>query len=201
MSPSSRAPARTDDEWVAAVQAGDAAALGDLRALLVQALRPTLVRLAPAQADALGEDVAQDALVRIHASAGTFRGEARFTTWAVRVAVRLAYTELRRKRWRDVSLADLLASGTPLPDTAAASDAPVLDAERVRIVRTLIAETLTARQQTALEAVMAGMGLEEVAVRMGTNRNALYKLLHDARMRLKVALAARGLGPDDLLPE
>ena len=147
------------------------------------------------------EDVVQETFVRVVQNAAEFKHEARFTTWAVRVAVRLAYTELRRQRWRDVSLDELLASGTPIPDTAAAADAPVLDAERVRIVRALIAETLTARQQTALEAVVAGMELEEVAVRMGTNRNALYKLLHDARMRLKAALAARGLGPDDLLPE
>lgn len=33
--------------------------------------------------------------------------------------------------------------------------------------------------------MQGGMPLQEVAVRMGTNRNALYKLLHDARQRLQ----------------
>ena len=42
------------------------------------------------------------------------------------------------------------------------------------------------------------MPLEEVARHMGTNRNALYKLLHDARLRLKHALAAQGLSPEDV---
>jgi len=48
-------------------------------------------------------------------------------------------------------------------------------------------------------AVIGGMPLEEVARRMGTNRNALYKLLHDARQRLKKRMLARGLSPQSVL--
>ena len=203
--PPRRSPERTDAEWVAAVRAGDASALADLRGHLVAALRPTLARLVPAQAEAFGEDVAQDALVRIHASVASYRGDARFTTWAVAVAVRLAFTELRRLRWRDVSLDDLLArapDGVGGVSNAPAPDAGVQEADRLRLLRALIDETLTERQRTALDAVLVhGMALEQVAVRMGTNRNALYKLLHDARLRLRHALEARGLGPDDLLPD
>ena len=43
------------------------------------------------------------------------------------------------------------------------------------------------------------MPLEEVARRMGTNRNALYKLLHDARQRLKKRMMAEGLSPQEVL--
>jgi RNA polymerase sigma-70 factor (ECF subfamily) len=41
--------------------------------------------------------------------------------------------------------------------------------------------------------------MDEVAQQLGTNRNALYKLLHDARLRLQKRLAAEGLSPKDLL--
>jgi RNA polymerase sigma-70 factor (ECF subfamily) len=34
---------------------------------------------------------------------------------------------------------------------------------------------------------------------MGTNRNALYKLLHDARQRMKARLEEEGLSPEDVL--
>jgi hypothetical protein len=34
---------------------------------------------------------------------------------------------------------------------------------------------------------------------MGTNRNALYKLMHDTRLRLKRRLAQEGLTPEDVL--
>ena len=194
---------RTDAEWIAAVRAHDAAALSDLRLVLLQALRPTLRRLAPAQAEALGEDLAQEALVRITGAVNTFRGEARFTTWAAKVAVRLAFSELRRHKWRDVSLDGLLAAApNAAPDAAPLPDAALEEADGVRLVRALVAEVLTERQRTALEAhVIHGMPLEVVADRMDTNRNALYKLLFDARARLKAALDSRGLAPDDLFPD
>ena len=41
-----------------------------------------------------------------------------------------------------------------------------------------------------------GVPLEVVAERMGTNRNALYKLLHDARRKLRTQLEAQGLSLD-----
>ena len=64
----------------------------------------------------------------------------------------------------------------------------------------IIAEELTDRQRTAMMAVMqGGMPLQEVAQRMGTNRNALYKLLHDARQRLQKRMLQEGMTPQELL--
>jgi RNA polymerase sigma-70 factor (ECF subfamily) len=65
--------------------------------------------------------------------------------------------------------------------------------------RRFIDEELTDRQRTALLAALGGMPLEAVADRMGTNRNALYKLLHDARKRLKRRMLAEMLSPQDVL--
>lgn len=201
-----RLTTRTNAEWTASLRARDGDGIADLRVVLVEALRPVLRRKAPAQAVALAEDFAQDALLHILDRLDTFRGEARFTTWAAKVAVRLALSELRRLRWKDVSLDDLLDDRPDSPATAEpdapSPEAATMTAERVALVRELIAEVLTDRQRTAIEAVMLhGMPLEEVARRMDTNRNALYKLLHDARQRLKQALEARGFSPDDLLDD
>jgi len=67
-------------------------------------------------------------------------------------------------------------------------------------LRRIIATELTDRQRQALVAArFHGMPLEEVARRMGTNRNALYKLLHDARQRLKKRMMAEGLSPQAVL--
>jgi RNA polymerase sigma-70 factor (ECF subfamily) len=64
----------------------------------------------------------------------------------------------------------------------------------------IIATELTDKQRQALVAArIHGMPLEEVARRMGTNRNALYKLLHDARQRLKKRMMDEGLSPQDVL--
>ena len=47
--------------------------------------------------------------------------------------------------------------------------------------------------------MQGGMPLQEAAQRMGTNRNALYKLLHDARQRLQKRMLREGLTPDEVL--
>jgi len=67
-------------------------------------------------------------------------------------------------------------------------------------VRQAIENDLTDRQRRAMQAVvLEGMPLEEVAKRMDSTRNALYKLMHDARRRLKRTLEQRGIDPADIL--
>jgi RNA polymerase sigma-70 factor (ECF subfamily) len=64
----------------------------------------------------------------------------------------------------------------------------------------MIDEVLTDRQREAVVAViLEGMPIAEVARRMGTNQNALYKLLYDARKKLKLRMEAGGLSPQDVL--
>ncbi len=186
---------------MAGCRSGDAQTLTDLRALLVRALRAALAGRVP-EPDALAEDFAQDALLSILTHMDSFRGEARFTTWAAKVAVRHATGQLRRHRWADVSLDALQARGTPpvMPDAADVADAMLEQAEAVAIVRRLVATVLTDRQRTAIEAELVhGVAPDVVAEWMGTNRNALYKLYFDARVRLRQALADEGLSADDLL--
>jgi RNA polymerase sigma-70 factor (ECF subfamily) len=91
------------------------------------------------------------------------------------------------------------------PEESAAAD-PQLDPERAATqtmvmaeFRRFIDEELTERQRTAFLAALGGMPLEAVADRMNTNRNALYKLLHDARKRLKKRMSAEMLSPQDVL--
>ncbi len=70
----------------------------------------------------------------------------------------------------------------------------------VATVRRFVDEELTDKQREAIVAVMfEGMPLEEAARRMGTNRGALYKLMHDARRRLKKRMEAEGLSAQDVL--
>ncbi len=85
------------------------------------------------------------------------------------------------------------------------SSSPEREAAREMMIETLrgfIAEELTQRQRKAMISVMfEGMPLEEAARRMQTNRNALYKLLHDARKKLKKRIEAEGLSPQEVLKE
>lgn len=199
---------RSNADWLEALAAAgpeQAAALADLRQVIVAGL-PYAVQRPAAQAEAdfnaFAEDVAQDTLVRVLAHLGTFAGRSRFTTWVLKIAVRVAFTELRRRRWKDVSLDQLEADATAgqiMADPQAGPERAAEQASVAALVSRMLAEELTERQRQAMTAVMQGMPLEEVARRLGTERNALYKLLHDARLRLKGRLEREGLSAGEVL--
>ncbi|MBI3960607.1 MAG: sigma-70 family RNA polymerase sigma factor [Chloroflexi bacterium] len=197
---------RTNLEWCVGLTSAQAdAAIADLRLILLRGLRYALANHGVTEPDL--EDFVQDALLKVLCELASFRGEARFTTWAQKVAVRVALTELRRRRWRDISLQDLLAGHEESDFTPALLTDQSPDPGRVAVrgmmmdtIQRIIAEDLTDRQRQAMLAVMqGGMPLQEVAVRMGSNRNALYKLLHDARKRLQKRMLYEGMSSDDLL--
>ena len=197
---------RTNEEWLAALRGPEQAeALADLRAFLVRGLRYALANRSDVD-EQIREDFAQDALLKILNALDSFRGESRFTTWAQKIAVNVAFTELRRRRWQDTSL-EAITEGMSLDfvpdmliDRSAGPDQQAVQSAFLETLRRLIATELTDKQRQALIAIrIQGMPLEEVASRMGTNRNALYKLLHDARQRLKKKLEEEGLSPQDVL--
>src|SRR5829696_784484 len=98
---------RTNEQWLADLRGPNPdAALADLYDLLASGLRAALGRHAGG-IEANVADFAQEALIRITSNLDSFRGESRFTTWAQKIAMNVALTELKRKRWRDVSLQDL----------------------------------------------------------------------------------------------
>jgi RNA polymerase sigma-70 factor (ECF subfamily) len=200
---------RTNQEWLAELRGLEgperAGALADLRAFLVRGLRYALASRSDVD-DALIEDFVQDALLKILGALDTFRGESRFTTWAQKIAVRVAYTELRRRRWQDVSLDGIVEAHNldfvpdMMVDRSAGPDQQTTQRIFLETLRRLILTELTDKQRQALVATQIhGMPLEEVARRMGSNRNALYKLLHDARKRLQRKMEAEGLSPEEVL--
>jgi len=197
---------RTNEEWLAALRGAERdEALADLRAFLVRGLRYALDGRSGVDEAAL-EDFAQDALLRILKGLDSFRGESRFTTWAQKIAVNVAFTELRRRHWQEVSLDDLgVREDTDfipetLADPSAGPEQQTLQRAMLSTLHRLIDTELTDKQRQALVAARVhGMPLEEIARRMNTNRNALYKLLHDARQRLKKRMLAEGLSPQDVL--
>jgi len=197
---------RTNEEWLSALHGpGLDEALTDLRALLLRGLRCGLAGWSGVD-EATLEDLAQDALVRILSALDSFRGESHFTTWARKIAIHMAFTELRRRRWRDVSLDEMMELAEThfipqrLADPGAGTEKQATQRMFLSGLRQIIAEELTDKQRQALVAVyIHAVPLEEVARRMDTNRNALYKLLHDARQRLKKRIMAKGLSPQEFL--
>ena len=195
---------RTNEQWLMELRgANPDEALEDLYDLLVRGLRAALDTYGGG-VEANVEDFAQEALIRITGNLDSFRGESRFTTWAQKIATNVALTELKRRRWRDVSLQDLFARREAADrgpaDTQLTPEQLAFQNMVLGQLRRIVEEELTDRQREAVVAViLEGMPISEVARRLGTNQNALYKLLHDARRKLKRRMEAAGLSPQEVL--
>lgn len=203
---------RTNEAWFSDLRAeGERrnAAIEDLRSIIQKGLPYALSRwLSPSQPqfESLVEEVTQETLLRVLDQLDTFEGRSQFTTWVHKIAIRIALTELRRKRWRDSSL-DELTENEDIPppqgllaDSQAGPDVSAERADMLARVRRVIEEELTDRQRQALVLLgLQDMPMEDAARKLKTNRNALYKLLHDARLRLKTRLALEDISPHDVL--
>jgi RNA polymerase sigma factor (sigma-70 family) len=209
---------RTNEQWIAELRSDDVSiqtvALEDLNKRLQRSIyfylsqdRSDLRGLATQELQQMAQDLAQDATLRVMDNIEYFRGESRFTTWTNKIAVRLAISDLRRARYKDFSLDELTADGELLPMTnrvaSPSEPTPEKVAERDDVMEKIEAafkEALTERQYQALVAVaLKGVPMDVVAERMGTNRNALYKLIHDARRKLKAHLESQGISTDYMM--
>jgi RNA polymerase sigma-70 factor (ECF subfamily) len=206
---------RTNQAWLQELSAsGDQrnAAIEDLRRLLLRAALFSfqhnlgdLANHSPEEIHQLAEDCAQEALIAVLDNLPSFRGESKFTTWAYKFAINISLTMARLERWKEVSL-DVLAeraskNGWLLVDESTSHfDRSALDWEIWETIAETIRRELTEKQRFVLTMIVfEEVPMDVVVQRMNSNRNAVYKLLHDARRKLKRKLQAQGIGLDEII--
>jgi len=169
------------------------AAVAELHALLLKAARFEVNRrLGPREGDDLAQQSADDALVAVLRRLPDFRGDSRFTTWAYKFALLEAGVKVRRRAWqgREVQLDpehwELIPRGGATPQE------DLETAELLADLREAIERDLSPHQRQVLVAVtLQDVPIDVLAERLDTTRGALYKTIHDARRKLRAALAAR----------
>jgi len=190
-------------EWLAGLTVAAPqrdAAVERLHDLLVRIARSEIRRrnvtaqITGPELDDLAYQAAADALLAITAKLGEFRGESRFTTWACKFVMFEVSAKLGRHFWRKPAAALTAADWNRLPDRFGFS--PVEQSERRELLEALrraVKEELTERQRTVFVAiVVTGVPVDVLAQQLGTNRNAIYKTVFDARRKLRASLAANG---------
>jgi RNA polymerase sigma-70 factor (ECF subfamily) len=196
-------------EWLRCLREEDVErdeAVARLHALLLRAARfevarrrPTLPHLRGGDLDDIATQAADDALMGVLRRLDDFRGASRFTTWAYKFALYEAAVKLRKRSWQGREV-PLEPEGWGLFSSAGLE--PDAEAEQSELVATLqeaIEEVLTPHQRRVLVALaLNGVPIDVLAERLNTNRNALYKTLHDARQKLRKHLQERGLALDNL---
>jgi RNA polymerase sigma-70 factor (ECF subfamily) len=202
---------RTNEEWLTSLRSpGEQreVALADLSKIIITGMPYALskwIQQDDPRFSPLAEEVTQETLLRVLARLDSFEGRSQFTTWVYTIAVRVALTELRKAKWKETSLDQLIEGkevgdeSREIPDMGVNVESSFEKREMMSMIQKVMAEELTEKQRTALMAVaIHGMPLEEVARRMDTERNALYKLLHDARLKLKHHMDKLGIAPEEL---
>lgn len=177
------------------------AAITELHGLLLSAARFEVnrrldslpQRISAGQAEDLAQQSADDALLAVLGKLDDFRGESRFTTWAYKFALLEAGVKMRRRAWhgREIPLED--DAWARLGGVAGEAERKAEDGELFAALREEIEGCLTERQRQVLVAVaLNDVPIDVLAERLDSNRGALYKTLHDARRKLRQALARRG---------
>ena len=195
----------TEINWVESLRSPNpgeqADAMKSLRKILLKGLRIALGGRGDVS-EAHLEDFAQEGLLRVLEKLDQFQRRSLFTTWAQSVTLNTAFAELRRKRWKDVSLEAMMEKGERLAEPTTLPDDSLGDHEDqfkvVSAMKKAIAEELTPKQRAAIHAELDGMPFDQLCSLLGTTRNAGYKLLHDARKALKRHLEEAGISGHDI---
>jgi len=155
----------------------------------VRGVHRVVRRIAGARADT--EDLVQTTFVEAFRSLPAFRGDAMFSTWLARIAVRVS---LRATRWR---------GRAPLPlDEVSEPATEGLDPERIAaaretlaVVEALLAGLRPKRRAAFVLHVLEGYSMDEVAAMLNASTGAVKVRVHDARRQIERGLAdPRGPG-------
>jgi len=180
-------------------------ALAELHAMLVRAARREVARPGPHQQitgpelEDLAYQAAGDALLAIMQKIGQFRGESRFTTWAYKFVVFEVSAKIGRHFWRNPARSPDAEDWDRLPDRFGFDPARESEwRDLLGAVRRAVETELTPRQREVFVAIVLNdVPLDALVVKLGSNRDAIYKTMFDARRKLRAALAANGYLNDE----
>lgn len=149
--------------------------------------------------DDLARQAAADAVVLVIAKVGDFRGESRFITWACKFAIFEVSTKIGRHFWRHPTTSMEAEDWNRLPDRFGLDPAEASEwGALVAALRAAVDHVLTDYQRRIFVAiVLNGVPLDALVAELGSNRNAVYKALFDARRKLRASMVTNGHLADD----
>lgn len=205
---SSSLPEQLDPEsraWIEGLRA-----TGAERSLALERLHDLLLRAAHREArrrrhlypevvgtelDDICRQAADDAVVAVTSKLDGYRGASRFTTWAYAFVVFEISVKLGRHAWRRgrIPTADDDATWDRLAEGSGAAQSRAEFADLLRALRRAVDDELTPRQRQVFVAVaLNDVEIDAVAGELQSSRGAVYKVLHDARTKLRRRLEHEG---------
>lgn len=191
--------------WVRSLAAGSPSretATDELHRLLLRAARAEAARrsgyngVAGVELEDLATQAASDAVLSILRRIDSFRGESRFTTWAYKFVIFEVSSKFARHAWRREGVHPDPEQWEQLPDALGVAPAESAEArELLQAVRQGVEQALTQHQRRVFVAIVVdATPLDALVEQLGTNRNAIYKVMFDARRKLRTHLDEQGFG-------
>jgi|APCry1669193181_1035450.scaffolds.fasta_scaffold00972_17 RNA polymerase sigma-70 factor (ECF subfamily) len=174
-----------DEVLVRQSQAGDPAAFEELVRRHQKMIHSLTFRMTGSPADA--EDLAQEAFIRAYGQVGSYRGEAKFSTWLYRITVNVCLNwrqrEARRLRYqisRDDTIAELWAAAGMSPG----------ENEQCRRVQEALLKLPPKQRAAIILTVYDGFNHAEAGKALGCSETTVSWRVFAARRKLKRWLEA-----------
>ncbi len=186
----------TDEALCRRVAAGDETAF----ALLVARYQERAYRIAWSIVHSAEDarDLSQEAFVRLYRTAGSFRGQARFSTWFCRIIVNLCLDHRRRGRWWHRLVAGGAERGEDGASLVERQPAPPVDpldvlarAQRMKQVWEAVAELPSRQRAALLLQVQEDLPTSEIAVVLNCSEATVRVHLHRALTTLRRVFEGR----------
>lgn len=181
-------PVERDDEHelLARARAGDRDAFSVLAARHQHQVFTLAMRLAGDHD--LAADISQEALVRAWRGIGSFRGDARFSSWLYRITVNVTWTSLNRRRRDRYAPLDVVENLAAPPSSFENPELALESANlRGRLRRALLVLPRRSRVVVVLRDVY-GWSHAQIAETLDISVSASKVRLHRARKRLRAVL-------------
>jgi RNA polymerase sigma-70 factor, ECF subfamily len=178
----------TDEELVVAFQSGDIPAFDQLVRRWDRKIQGVIYRIVGNHDEA--RDVSQEAFLKAYRALGTFKQEARFSSWLYQIAINATRDRLRRRRRRtDLSLDDVEEREASLRDAGPSALDLIESSDLSRVVAAAMAALPEEQREVVILKEYEGLTFPEIAetldVPLSTVKTRLYRGLGQLRVRLE----------------
>ena len=178
----------TDEELVVAFQSGDIPAFDQLVRRWDRKIQGVIYRIVGNHDEA--RDLSQEAFLKAYRALGTFKQEARFSSWLYQIAINATRDRLRRRRRRnDLSLDDVEEREASLRDAGPSALDLIESSDLSRVVAAAMAALPEEQREVVILKEYEGLTFPEIAetldVPLSTVKTRLYRGLGQLRVRLE----------------
>jgi RNA polymerase sigma-70 factor (ECF subfamily) len=189
----------TDEELVAAARSGDHSAFDSLVRRWDRKIQGAVYRVLGSEEEA--RDVAQEAFLKAYRGLGSFRNEARFSSWLYQIALNLCRDRLRRRRAGVlVSLEDMGETEAGVAQRGPSALAVVEARDLSQAVARAVQELPEDQREVIVLKEYEGLTFLEIAEVLGLPPSTVKTRLYRGLGQLRVRLERQGIRGEAAVP-